>query len=469
MNTNLFEKHPQLSKWKQYNKYPLLVCEKNGKTRLWACWVIKDTVYRTDGFIGGKFKEPLGHIYTGNTLRNGEEQALLEAEKLWIKQIDNNYKPQIDDEKGQEIYQYVIEQKSKNGGMNRGVKMFGETGITTKTTAGKKDYSIKHLPMLAKKYKEHDKTGEFNISNAGKSIKFPAIVQPKLDGIRAVSFINSDKQFVLESRNGNYFMHLNHIREELNYWLEHKNCTDIVLDGEMYIHKAYKNSDGEPSYDTNGTEMKSVERYQFISEACKITRKEPHDYEEMVEYWVFDIWDPTKTNIERFEILKNLFSDYDGIILKLVPSKIVNNHEEIETFMKEMIGEDNSRQGYEFEGIMVRQSSAKYSAKETHSSCLLKYKRFVDEEWEVYGAEKCVGGTQDGAIKWLCKKEINGKIKKVIAKQTGDANKAKKLYQDYMKNPKKYIGKMLNIRYNETSKDDIPRFPRAVAFVEDKY
>jgi len=458
----------QLNDWKLSPKYPLLICEKDGRKRIWACWVKGNEVFRTDGFLGGKLKEPLGHKYEGNTIKTAEEQAESEAEKAWIKQIGIGYKPLDDDLNGNEIYKYVMSQKSKNGGMNRGVKMFGETGITGETTAGFKDFSKQHRPMLAKKYKEPNENGELGLTTSGKSIKFPALVQAKVDGIRALPRIDESGNVVLESRNGNCFMYLNHVRDEIKYWLKKKGCEDLILDGELYIHKCYRNDVGEPTYNWTSKEMKGVERYQFISEACKITRSEKHKFESMIEYWVFDIWNPNMTNKERWNVLNDLFKDYDGDIIKIVPTKIVRDHQEIEDFMNEMIGINDSRLGYEYEGVMIRQMDSKYVASTTHSSCLLKYKRFEDDEWQVYGAERCNGGNSDGSIKWLCKKIIGGKEVCLVAKQTGDVEISKKMYTEWEKNPTSYINKMINIRYNETSKDGVPRFPRATSFVEDK-
>lgn len=456
----------ELEGWRNNPRYPLMFITKSGKTRVWACWVVGDTVYYTDGFTNGKIKEPQSHKYTGNTIRNGDEQAPLEAEKMWLKRFNNGYAPAKDDEKGTKIYEHVKKQKEQNGGMNRGVKLFGKTEISVKTTAGKKDFSTQHRPMLAKKYKDWKKE-DFVLTPPGQAIKFPAIVQAKVDGIRALPQIKDDS-VILESRNGNNFVHLNHLRKEIKRWLTKKGCPDLVLDGEMYIHELYRDKDGKPTFDYTDNELKGVERYQFISEACKITRSNPHEYEELVEYWVFDIWDPTKTNMERYEMLQELFDDYKGDILKLVPTRLVNSHDEIEEYMAELVGETTNREGYEFEGLMVRQASQVYKSSTTHQSCLLKYKRFEDEEWEVCGAEKCVGGNQDGAIKWICKKIINGKEKTVISKQVGDSGDNKKLYAQYKKNPKKFNGRMLNVRFNDRTKDGVPRFPRAIAFVEDK-
>jgi len=445
------------------SKFPtLFTIDKNGRDRLWACWVKNNCVFRTDGLVSGKLKDPQKHEYAGNNVKSANEQAESEAEKLWIKKCDIGYKPNTNDINGTKIFEFVKKQKEKNGGMNRGVRMFTKTAITTKTTAGKKDLDKRHCPMLAKKYKNEDDS----ISNVGKQLKFPAIVQAKVDGIRSISWLNKDS-VILESRNGKAFVFLDHIREEIkNLFVA---CGEkMVLDGELYVHSLFKTTTGLTKRKTS-RELTNVDRFQFLSEACKITRSEPHKQEELVEYWIFDLWDKEKTSKERWQKLKKIFESYSGSVLKLVPTKIVKSHDEIENEMSCLVGEKTKRNGYEFEGAMIRQSDKLYETKNNyHSSNLLKYKRFDDEEWVVEKADKCVGGVQDGAIKWHCKKTKEEKVLRVIAKQTGDVGASKKMYEDYLKNPKKFVGKQINIRFNGCTKDGVPRFPRATSFVEDK-
>jgi len=454
----------QLNDWKLNQKFPLMFIEKNGKDRVWACWVKGNVVYRTDGLVGGKLKEPQSREFEANTISTAEEKAIAEAEKMWLKQFDNGYAPKNTDSYGMQIYNHVKVQKEQNGGMNRGVKLFGDTKICSDTTSGKKDLGTQHRPMLAKKYKDF-KGEDFVLSTQGEAIKFPAILQAKVDGIRALPTLLNGK-IHLESRNGNDFVFLNHIREELKGFL--LKYPGIILDGELYVHKLYKTKDGTPTIESRGnTEMTAVERYQFISESCKITRKQAHPYEHFVEFWVFDIWDLSKTNVERLNLLQKMFKGYSGNVIKMVPTETIHSHDDIEKHMIRLIGENTRRLGYEFEGVMIRQSDAKYVSSTTHQSCLLKYKRFSDDEWEICGAEICKG-THEGAIKWLCQKMVDGDMKQLVAKQMGDVESSKRLYNDYKKNPTKYNGKMLNIRYNELTKDDVPRFPRATSIVEDK-
>jgi len=460
----------ELDGWRNNPKFPLMFTTlSTGKERVWACWVIKDTLYRTDGLVTGKLKEPTTHVYKGNTIRSPEEQALAEAEKKWIQQIGKGYAPK--DKAGLKVYNFVNEQKAQNGGMLRGVKMWGETAITVGTTSGKKDLSIQHFPMLAKKYKDYNKNGEYALSNQGKAIKFPAIADAKVDGLRCLPRLNKGS-IVLESRNGKDYVYLNHIRDAVKDLLVSAGEKDLVLDGEMYVHKLYKTAAGVYSKckTTGAVELKGVERFQFLSETCKITRKEPHAFEDLVEFWVFDIWDNSGASCEeRWRHLQQLLKSLPkGSPIKLVPRRKVKNHKEIEEFMKELVGETNDRQGYEFEGLMVRQADAEYVCRNNyHCNDLLKYKRFEDEEWKVVGAEEC-SGTHQGAVKWLCEKTINGKVRQVIAKQMGTVSDSVELYKRYVKNPKKFLGKMINIRFNDRTKDGVPRFPRATVFPEDK-
>jgi len=450
----------------KYPKYPLLyTTTKTGKQRLWACWLDPEgepIVWRTDGEVGGKLKDPSPRVFQKNTLRSALEQAQEGAQKMWIQKLDKGYAPAPDDEAGQKIYQRVIKQKEANGGMNRGVKMWGETKITTETTAGTKKISERHYPMLAKKYKDWVvRKGEeiHDLTPPGSKIQFPCFVQTKVDGLRALPKINGDK-VTLESRNGKNYVFLNHIRDEIKRWLSFKECPDVVLDGEMYIHSMFHST---------GEEYKTVERFQFLSEACKITRKKPHLQEKKVQFWIFDLWDPEKTFRERWNQLQTIFADYDGDILQLVPTYEVSNHEEIEKYMCEFVGETTGREKYEYEGLMVRQAEAIYVARNNyHCSDLLKYKRFEDEEWEIYGAEPCAGN-QAGAINWKLKNIINGKERHLVAKQMGNLTYSRQLMNDYQANPEKFNGKWINIRFNQRSKDQVPRFPRATVIPEDKF
>jgi ATP-dependent DNA ligase len=251
-------------------------------------------------------------------------------------------------------------------------------------------------------------------------------------------------------------MHLQHIRDAVKEWL--KEDDSIVLDGEFYLHEHPRLT-------------KSVERYQFISEACKITRKQPHPEERRVEYWIFDIWSGNQSIPfrERWERLQSLYDSCSSDVLRLVPTLKVHTPEEIENSMRDWIGEGTEKEGCLFEGLMVRQAEADYMSKKGyHCPQLLKYKRFQDEEWEIVGAEECQGNHQ-GAIKWILQKPIGGRPATITAKQMGDLEMSRRMWQAFQKHPERYVGQWINIRFNEETKDGLPRFPRATAIPEDKF
>jgi DNA ligase-1 len=107
-----------------------------------------------------------------------EEQAMLEAESKWKKQLDKGYKESLE---------------------NINEEVF--------------------LPMLAHKFIERKKY-----------IQWPCYAQQKLDGIRCFARV-IDGEVILTSRNGKRFPHMEHLFEDIKSF---PNIENIVLDGELY-------------------------------------------------------------------------------------------------------------------------------------------------------------------------------------------------------------------------------------------
>ena len=429
---------------------------------MWSCRVVDNEIFRKHGVVGGKITEPSSYKCNKNNLRSAPQQAQLEAERLWIGKLDKGYSPDPADVGGMEIFKRVMDQKAQNGGMNRGVKMHGDSQIKSGSTAGKKQVQ-RHYPMLAKKYKSDD---GLSLTPVASKLEFPLYVQAKVDGLRALpSYGASTQSVTLESRNGKAYVHLDHIRDALGRLLRKIGDTDIVFDGELYVHHVKDES--------TGAALSNVERFQLLSEMCKITRTNAHPRESVAQFWIFDIWDPETTfekryyKLKRVEALVKADKSLNSVI-KFVPTKLVNSHDEIESYMDDMIGVTTGRLNYEFEGVMVRVRDAYYDSRlNYHSSRLLKYKKFMDEEWEICGAESC-NGTHEGAIKWKCKKIVDGVERELTAKQTGTVESSRLLFDEYTQNSDKFMGRSINIRFNERTKEGVPRFPRAIAFVDDK-
>ena len=82
-------------------------------------------------------------------------------------------------------------------------------------------------PMLADKWDPNSKT------KRKIDITFPCFIQPKLDGIRCLSYLKNDN-IVNQSRQLKYFKNLEHINTELNIIFNEFN--NLVIDGELYNH-----------------------------------------------------------------------------------------------------------------------------------------------------------------------------------------------------------------------------------------
>ena len=108
----------------------------------------------------------------------------------------------------------------------------------------------------------------------------------------------------------------------------------------------------------------------------------------------------------------------------------------------------------------------------------MKYKEFVDDEFIIIGAEEGKGILAGHIGSFICKIEANrvlqdiggksfkfGNIEgRVKAKMKGETKYLKHLFN----NPKEYLGKPLTIKYQNLSKDKVPRFPIGINIRFDK-
>jgi len=203
-------------------------------------------------------------------------------------------------------------------------------------------------PMLAKELKD--------IS----AVRYPVMVQPKLDGMRAIWHEGE-----LRTRNEKLIESVPSLIDFLT-----RECDGLSLDGELYSH------------DMGFNEIMSICRRS----KNVLPRKS-------IQYHVFDIPDVYQKNFERQKTLHEYeerripISSY----LTIVPAKTVNNREELEIAYRKYL-----EQGYE--GIILRNPQGCYEFRRTKS--LLKYKPFLDGEFPCVGFVRGQGKYKDtlGAI-----------------------------------------------------------------------
>jgi len=272
------------------------------------------------------------------------------------------------------------------------------------------------LPMLALVYQDRKH-----------NIEWPAYASPKLDGNRLMCRYNVEANIEYLSRKGKRFTTLEHLDNDIEELLAHLNMSD----GELYIH---------------GVSL------QNIAAASKKKR----DLTQELEYWIFDCIKPDLPFTERYKQIQNFFNKFSKEInefgfrkagkLVEVPNYEIKNEEELEE-------KHNLFVGLGFEGTMVRNKDGLY--KIAHRSAdLLKRKDFLEEEFEIIGGKEATGNDA-GTVVFICKTK-EGKTFDVRPRGTREQRK------DWLNNIDKLVGKLLTVRYQYLSDQNIPCHLRGI-------
>jgi ATP-dependent DNA ligase len=298
--------------------------------------------------------------------------------------------------------------KKKESGYNPiGVTDEGDDNESVDSGRGKGIDEDVPLPMLAHDYNKR-----------GKSIKFPCFAQRKYDGTRCVAIPGKG----IFSRNRKRYPHLTHILDEIN-----RLPPSIILDGELY-------SD-------------TLTFQEIVGLVKRETLKKGDEEKQLqIKFHVYDLIN-TMPYQQRYANLQMIFRRYKFKHLVLVSSDACHNEEELKELHAKYVAE-----GYE--GIMVRNSDGLY--KNARSADLQKYKEFFDDEYEVVDYKEGEG-QEDGCVLWVCKTK-EGKI--FNCRPRGSREDRMELF----KKGNKYVGKMLTVRYQELTDDNVPRFPVGISF-----
>lgn len=284
-----------------------------------------------------------------------------------------------------------------------------------------------YLPMLAHNYIKH----------AEKYLTYPCLVQPKLDGLRCIATKKDDK-IKLWFRSGKEITSMNHIITDLDNVM----INGDIFDGELYIHN---------------------EDFNSFTGAIRANKNLNPEITNKIQYHVYDF--PRIKKLTEQDSFSERFKLFNPLHLTLastikVETIKVNNFEEAIKLYKDFIDK-----GYE--GIIFRNIDMPYEQKRSHS--LLKYKEFIDDEFIIISAEEGKGKLAGHVGSFVCKIEPNRILKdigdrefkfpdtegRIKAKMEGELSLLKHLYN----NPNEYLGKALTIKYQNLSKDGIPRFP----------
>jgi ATP-dependent DNA ligase len=347
----------------------------------WEVWTEGSTIYTRWGQEGGSKQiatitaEPKNVGRSNQT--TAEQQAELEADSMWKYQVERKYR-----ESRKEAQETV------------------------------------YLPMLAR--------SEAFKFDKEKKHHYPADIQLKLDGVRALAFWDNGK-VILISRNGKEY-NVPHISKALAKVLPE----DDMLDGELYCHGV---------------------SFETVISWCK--RFQPDTMR--IEYRIYDYPICNGNEDEVWVVRKEYLLDFhkrceDKDKIVLVETKTVTTHDEVRAFEADAIA-----QGYE--GAILRQHFGKYLFGNRSRYELLKVKSFVDEEFEVTGYKTGTPGTkEENAIIWCCKTKED---KPFDARPRGSIAKREELFKN---DPDQHIGKMYKVKFFEYTAEGKPRFPVGLGF-----
>ena len=246
--------------------------DKNNKERVWKVWVEGNLMTRTAGLIDGKKTQATRYFEGKNIGKKNEttpeQQAKLEAEKLWIKQVDKGYLPKS--EEGIEMLRKINEERSKTGGTN--VNITAVMGDRQKKKIKEFDNNlVEHvdkqiIPMKAQEWtlaNVKDPTSVLPRVLKYFDFKKGVFIQPKFDGNRSIARIQNNIEVVMTSNKGKQFPHFTKLRKEILEFLEDKDYLD-GLDGELYSHRII---------DNESKSLNDDERFSMIQSICSITQE----------------------------------------------------------------------------------------------------------------------------------------------------------------------------------------------------
>jgi DNA ligase-1 len=437
--------------------FPVLYAiDKNGKIKVWKAAVLQSSTSTaktspgatsriTHGYLDGKHQIAYRDYNTGKNIGRSNEttplaQCISETQRKWT------------DKKEKEAYS---ETKPADCGEGYGdiSGNFGYDGDGDGADADADADAGPFLPMLAQTFNPADAivSGGPSVSKKKKVITFPCFVQPKLDGLRCVSYSTHGAGggcgcgVALQSRTGAFFTGLPHIAAALRPYLsQHPN---IVIDGELY------------------TDQMPFEELAGLIKKKKITDDDVERLKK-VKYHVYDIYDrklPEMPYSERLGVLaaavrrcgcvandtltasgRILRSDTEAAtVVVLVRTEKVAALGDFRRLFAEFV-----EAGYE--GIMLRNAAGVYSAN-YRSNDLQKYKEFMEEEYMITDFTQGEG-RDAGAVIWVCE-TADGKEFSVRPRGSMEQRRA------WFREGESYIGKNLTVIFQELTEEGKPRFP----------
>jgi ATP-dependent DNA ligase len=338
-------------------------------------------------------------------------------------------------------------------------------GILTAPKNGVPATLKRYFPQAAHKIDESPRDPK-------KGIIWPAAVQRKLDGGRAVAYWDttadtatlysrklhdlSGNKHILADLTALYRADISFDIKDMKDNIETINIKDIYIDGEIYKH---------------GLSLQRISGIMKREEGSKTTARELKQQTEQIklEFHIFDIFVPAHKHLtleQRLAMLDIIFKT--ASVLKLqylvkVETIIAASPNDESTLYSKFLEE-----GYE--GTMIKNLAAPYEiglTKEKRTYHVRKHKPRYSDEYEVVGFTQGEQGKDKGAILWIL--QTKGKKDKILF----NATPTKMTYQErydlwtqLSNNPaifeSDWKGKMMTTEYDDLSESGVPLRAKAL-------
>ena len=257
---------------------------------------------------------------------------------------------------------------------------------------------------------------------------FPAYIQPKLDGHRALLAKHNDK-LIMYSRGGKEITTMDHIKKAVGP------MSKYILDGELYIHGKRLQDLGSLIKKYREGESEQVEYH--IYDAIPIDQEEEEGFEERITW------------------LRSVYDKAHGPIKRVMTAK-VNSMEEALTTKAAYI-----QMGYE--GAMLRRPDCAYEPG-VRSYQLLKMKQADDTEYRVLDITPGTTRSINGVSRDIGILHCNAGGESDFTVTAPGTHEEK---EEILKNKDKYIGQLVTIQHFGLTADNKPWHPVALRFRED--
>ena len=274
-----------------------------------------------------------------------------------------------------------------------------------------------------------------------KAIKYPALIQTKMDGMRANIIIDADGKVDVRSRNGKQISLDGHF-DRFVMQIFHKSATldnlddfhGAVLDGELVVLDEAENKILDRKTG-NGILNKAVKGTITSEEAARVRMWcwdmiPLEDFKK--EYCAIPYFDRLAVLNERMD---EVFNVQEKHLVNILPALPIDNYEQAEVIFNDALANGE-------EGVIVKNGDSPWENK--RSKYQVKMKAELEADLLVEEVQEGTG-KYEGLVGSLSCTTKDGNLKVNVGSGLTD--------DDRKKDPDEFIGKIVSVKYNEKIKD----------------